>query len=135
MSTAVDVTMTTVIADALLDDALLGVVLEVRRQALLACSEHVDEEAFSVDAFTQARAAAASGGNESQPAVDAFGKAPPALPTDTLACPNCSRSVGASRFAPHLEKCLGKGRTAQRAAAKRAGASSLPSPAAACACA
>lgn len=34
-------------------------------------------------------------------------------------CPNCSRSIAASRFAPHLEKCLGMGRNSSRIANRR----------------
>lgn len=34
-------------------------------------------------------------------------------------CTLCGRRVAASRFAPHLEKCLGGGRAAVRAAARR----------------
>ena len=34
-------------------------------------------------------------------------------------CTQCGRRVAASRFAPHLEKCLGGGRAAGRAASRR----------------
>ena len=34
-------------------------------------------------------------------------------------CPNCNRSIAASRFAPHLEKCLGMGRNSSRIANRR----------------
>uniref|UniRef100_A0A1B0C8V7 SAGA-associated factor 11 n=1 Tax=Lutzomyia longipalpis TaxID=7200 RepID=A0A1B0C8V7_LUTLO len=34
-------------------------------------------------------------------------------------CPNCDRSVAASRFAPHLEKCMGMGRNSSRIASRR----------------
>ena len=30
-------------------------------------------------------------------------------------CPQCNRSIAATRFAPHLEKCMGMGRAASRA--------------------
>ena len=36
-----------------------------------------------------------------------------------VACPRCARRVAVSRFAPHLEKCLGGGRAAGRAATRR----------------
>ena len=36
-----------------------------------------------------------------------------------VACPRCARRVAVSRFAPHLEKCLGGGRQAGRAASRR----------------
>ncbi|QQP51622.1 SAGA-associated factor 11 -like protein, partial [Caligus rogercresseyi] len=34
-------------------------------------------------------------------------------------CPNCSRNLAASRFAPHLEKCMGMGRNSSRIASRR----------------
>jgi SAGA-associated factor 11 len=34
-------------------------------------------------------------------------------------CPSCDRTLAASRFAPHLEKCMGMGRNSSRIASKR----------------
>uniref|UniRef100_A0A1I7ZBD7 SAGA-associated factor 11 n=1 Tax=Steinernema glaseri TaxID=37863 RepID=A0A1I7ZBD7_9BILA len=34
-------------------------------------------------------------------------------------CPECGRTIAATRFAPHLENCLGMGRTAARASRRR----------------
>jgi hypothetical protein len=34
-------------------------------------------------------------------------------------CPNCGRSLAAIRFAPHLEKCMGMGRSSSRIATRR----------------
>lgn len=39
-------------------------------------------------------------------------------------CPNCGRTLGALRFAPHLEKCVGMGRSSSRIASRRILASS-----------
>lgn len=39
-------------------------------------------------------------------------------PTDCH-CPNCQSKVAASRFAPHLEKCMGMGRNSSRIASRR----------------
>lgn len=39
-------------------------------------------------------------------------------------CPNCGRTLGAIRFAPHLEKCVGMGRSSSRIASRRILASS-----------
>ena len=37
-----------------------------------------------------------------------------------IECPNCSsRTLAASRFAPHLEKCMGMGRNSSRVASRR----------------
>lgn len=48
-------------------------------------------------------------------AVDLFGQSHPAVAADIVVCRNCGRQMAAGRFAPHLEKCLGKGRTSTRA--------------------
>ncbi|CAM9846901.1 unnamed protein product, partial [Bubo scandiacus] len=45
-----------------------------------------------------------------QPGVDIFGQVYNQWKNKECVCPNCSRSIAASRFAPHLEKCLGMGR-------------------------
>ena len=34
-------------------------------------------------------------------------------------CPSCGRTLGATKFAPHLEKCLGLGRGRSRLAHKK----------------
>lgn len=44
--------------------------------------------------------------------VDVFGVSTTSLPIDHVSCPNCARRVAASRFAPHLDKCMGRGRVA-----------------------
>ncbi|EDV20987.1 uncharacterized protein TRIADDRAFT_60605 [Trichoplax adhaerens] len=36
-----------------------------------------------------------------------------------VSCPECQRTITASRFAPHLEKCLGMGRISRRIASKK----------------
>lgn len=52
--------------------------------------------------------------------LDIFGNAPNAMkkPVDCV-CPNCSRMLGAQKFAPHLEKCMGMGRNSSRLATKK----------------
>ncbi|KAL6766570.1 hypothetical protein ACKKBG_A36565 [Auxenochlorella protothecoides x Auxenochlorella symbiontica] len=42
--------------------------------------------------------------------VDVFGVPASSLPIDPVSCPNCARRVASSRFAPHLDKCMGRGR-------------------------
>ena len=46
----------------------------------------------------------------SKGAVDMYGNEIPAVATELVGCPHCGRRVGAGRFAPHLEKCMGGGR-------------------------
>ncbi|XP_059047728.1 SAGA-associated factor 11 homolog isoform X2 [Achroia grisella] len=40
-------------------------------------------------------------------------------PDCNCSCPNCERPVSATRFAPHLEKCMGMGRNSSRIASRR----------------
>ena len=40
--------------------------------------------------------------------VDVFGQTHPAIAQDNFDCMNCGRAIVAGRFAPHLEKCMGK---------------------------
>merc|ERR1712038_881900 len=49
---------------------------------------------------------------------DIFGQIPMKKPLE-CPCPNCHRNMAASRFAPHLEKCMGMGRTSSRVASRR----------------
>ena len=62
---------------------------------------------------------------EKQPIVDArgldiFGNAPQIMKkSEDCLCPNCSRTLGAQKFAPHLEKCMGMGRNSSRLASKK----------------
>lgn len=52
-------------------------------------------------------------------ALDVFGQ-PDSLGLDQeVNCSNCDRKLAASRFASHLEKCLGRGRNAGRANNRR----------------
>merc|ERR1739844_481856 len=44
---------------------------------------------------------------------------PPLKKQPECTCPNCQRNMVASRFAPHLEKCMGMGRNSSRVASKR----------------
>ena len=50
--------------------------------------------------------------------MDVFGQLPVKKQQDCI-CPNCSRTLAADRFAPHLEKCMGMGRNSSRIASKR----------------
>lgn len=64
-----------------------------------------------------------------QPGLDVFGQVYNQWKNKECVCPNCSRSIAASRFAPHLEKCLGMGRNSSRIANRRYGskaANNLP---------
>ena len=52
--------------------------------------------------------------------ISTSGNGPPALKKQPeCICPNCQRNLAASRFAPHLEKCMGMGRNSSRLASRR----------------
>ena len=51
--------------------------------------------------------------------LDVFGQRIEPIALEQIACPNCSRKVAAGRLAPHLDKCMGRGRQASRAANAR----------------
>mmetsp|Transcript_14753 Transcript_14753/g.41547 ORF Transcript_14753/g.41547 Transcript_14753/m.41547 type:complete len:163 (+) Transcript_14753:90-578(+) len=50
---------------------------------------------------------------------DVFGQQHSNVASDPVECVHCGRKIVAGRFAPHLEKCLGKGRGGVRAASRR----------------
>ncbi|XP_013390933.1 ataxin-7-like protein 3 [Lingula anatina] len=50
--------------------------------------------------------------------LDVFGQVPSKKQFECV-CPNCTRNMAASRFAPHLEKCMGMGRNSSRIASRR----------------
>jgi len=101
--------------DTMIDEIVLGVCFDIHRS--IKCGS------YAATQLTQA---------ESPPMpiaghVDVFGLAVttitglPSLKTvPQIECPNCStRTLAASRFAPHLEKCMGMGRNSSRVASRR----------------
>lgn len=83
--------------ESVLDETILGVVFEVHfavKTGILAAleGEPEDPKPFSI---------------VSQPDFDVFGANSTKIAMDCT-CPKCERAVAASRFAPHLEKCMGK---------------------------
>eukprot|EP00039_Didymoeca_costata_P030620 m.30587 g.30587 ORF g.30587 m.30587 type:complete len:193 (-) comp8214_c0_seq2:77-655(-) len=54
------------------------------------------------------------------PGLDVFGKQPSKVPATSFPCPNCGTMRLPTKFAPHLEKCMGMGgRESKRVAANR----------------
>jgi len=45
--------------------------------------------------------------------------------SEDIECPNCKRSISTTRFAPHLEKCFGKGRQSSRIASQKISSSQI----------
>lgn len=98
---------TNTIADDIIEDAILSVVFEVDMERKTRLNEIIlgepeDEKYQIIDA----------------PDLDIFGQAPGKKNYECI-CPSCNRSLAASRFAPHLEKCMGMGRNSSRLASRR----------------
>jgi SAGA-associated factor 11 len=55
-----------------------------------------------------------------KPNCDVFGQTANEIQnTESFECLNCKRTVAATRYAPHLEKCMGMGRNSSRIASQR----------------
>ncbi|NXY51903.1 AT7L3 protein, partial [Ceuthmochares aereus] len=102
----------------LVDDACLGLCFEVHRAVKCGYFFLDDTDPDSMKDFGECRG---SWEREivDQPGVDIFGQVYNQWKNKECVCPNCSRSIAASRFAPHLEKCLGMGRNSSRIANRR----------------
>lgn len=103
--------------DDLLDSVIVDVASEYHRVARLGLDRNWEreEEELRLSAEALAKVADPSNGNETNAkyVVDIFGQTHPAVASDIFNCMNCGRSIMAGRFAPHLEKCMGKGRKAR----------------------
>ncbi|NXD88689.1 AT7L3 protein, partial [Halcyon senegalensis] len=93
----------------LVEDACLGLCFEVHRAVKCGYFFLDDTDPDSTKDFEIV----------DQPGVDIFGQVYNQWKNKECVCPNCSRSIAASRFAPHLEKCLGMGRNSSRIANRR----------------
>ncbi|KAH0750149.1 hypothetical protein KY290_029381 [Solanum tuberosum] len=103
--------------DELLDSIITDVASECHRVAKLGLDRNLEEEEEELRLSAQARATVADPSNSSETngkyVVDIFGQTHPPVATEIFECMNCGRSIMAGRFAPHLEKCMGKGRKAR----------------------
>ncbi|KDP45735.1 hypothetical protein JCGZ_17342 [Jatropha curcas] len=101
----------------LLDSIIVDVASECHRIAKLGLDRNLEEEEEELRLSTQARVRVAdpsiSGETNGKYVVDIFGQTHPAVANEVFDCMNCGRSIVAGRFAPHLEKCMGKGRKAR----------------------
>ncbi|XP_056607871.1 ataxin-7-like protein 3 isoform X4 [Triplophysa dalaica] len=93
----------------LVEDACLGLCFEVHRSVKQGYFflDETDQESLKDFEIVD------------QPGVDIFGQVYNQWKNKECVCPNCNRSIAASRFAPHLEKCLGMGRNSSRIANRR----------------
>ncbi|PIN08510.1 putative integral membrane protein [Handroanthus impetiginosus] len=105
------------IFEDLLDSIIVDVASESHRIARLGLDRNLDEEEEELRLSAEARARASnpshSGETNGKYVVDIFGQTHPAIANEIFECMNCGRSIMAGRFAPHLEKCMGKGRKAR----------------------
>ncbi|KAK6927120.1 SAGA complex, Sgf11 subunit [Dillenia turbinata] len=101
----------------LLDSIIVDVASEFHRISRLGLDRNLEDEEEELRLSAEARAKAAdlsnSGEATSKYVVDIFGQTHPSVANEIFECMNCGRSIMAGRFAPHLEKCMGKGRKAR----------------------
>ncbi|KAL8490719.1 hypothetical protein ACS0TY_022643 [Phlomoides rotata] len=101
----------------LVDSIIVDVASESHRIARLGLDRHLDEEEEELRLSAEARARVSEPGHSGEAngkyVVDIFGQTHPAVANEVFECVNCKRSIMAGRFAPHLEKCMGKGRKAR----------------------
>ncbi|XP_022753887.1 ataxin-7-like protein 3 [Durio zibethinus] len=101
----------------LLDSIIVDVASECHRIAKVGLDRNLEEEEEELRLSAQARASVADPSNSGEAnnkyVVDIFGQTHPPVANEIFKCMNCGRSIAAGRFAPHLEKCMGKGRKAR----------------------
>ena len=125
--------------DELIDDAILGLAFEVHRSVKTGAyllGELDESEGSTKNSSGTGITSIGQDGHVSNNtyALDVFGQTVattsgvPALKKQCeCVCPNCQRNLAASRFAPHLEKCMGMGRNSSRIASRRLATSSKES--------
>lgn len=94
------------IFDELVEDIVLGITFEVHRETKLGGIPRMSEEDINTFRIVENKE------------TDIFGQ-PYVKKVQECCCPSCNRPLSASRFAPHLEKCLGMGRNSSRIASRR----------------
>uniref|UniRef100_A0A182QGN2 SAGA-associated factor 11 homolog n=1 Tax=Anopheles farauti TaxID=69004 RepID=A0A182QGN2_9DIPT len=94
--------------ESLVDETILGIAYEVHHAFKTGSGAAVEGEPEDSKPYTIV----------DQPDTDVFGSSNTKKAIDCH-CPNCNRIVAASRFAPHLEKCMGMGRNSSRIASRR----------------
>lgn len=98
----------------LLDSLILDVASEAHRAARLGFDYRLrNEEEDEARTCASARATlgdvdSAAAENSGKYTVDVFEQTHPSIAQEMFDCMNCGRPIVAGRFAPHLEKCMGK---------------------------
>lgn len=92
----------------IIDEVTLGLCFEIHRSCKIGTFnlDATDEDAQKQYEIVDERG------------LDVFGQHPSKKQFECI-CPNCQRNMAASRFAPHLEKCMGMGRNSSRIASRR----------------
>lgn len=96
------------IMNELIDDVTLGLCFEVHRGCKMGTLFLSDTDPRSEKEYEIV----------DRQGVDVFGQVPTKKQFE-CECPECHRNMAASRFAPHLEKCMGMGRNSSRIASRR----------------
>ncbi|KAG7297791.1 hypothetical protein JYU34_018533 [Plutella xylostella] len=99
------------IFDSLLEDVTTGFLFEAHHGLKTGLTELIEGEKEDEEPYNIVNS----------PECDVFGFSMlKKTPFDSnCSCPNCDRPVSATRFAPHLEKCMGMGRNSSRIASRR----------------
>ena len=92
----------------LIDEITLGLCFEIHRSCKLGTYFLDETDSTSDEQFALVN----------EHGLDVFGQVPMKKQVECV-CPNCNRNIAASRFAPHLEKCMGMGRNSSRIASRR----------------
>ncbi|KAH0888764.1 hypothetical protein HID58_051193 [Brassica napus] len=111
----------------LVDSVIADVASECHRVARLGLDRDLEvvEEELRLSVEARAKVADPSNNLETNTkyVVDIFGQSHPPVATEVFNCMNCGRQIVAGRFAPHLERCMGKGRKARAKATRSTTAS------------
>ncbi|CAG2163610.1 unnamed protein product [Oppiella nova] len=111
------------VLDEMVEEVLIGVYFEVHRAAKHTKCLFVDESPTE-ELKQQIRVGLSMAAIIDAKGLDIFGEVPIKKQMECV-CPNCHRNLAASRFAPHLEKCMGMGRNSSRIASKRIATTSI----------
>ncbi|XP_055859770.1 ataxin-7-like protein 3 isoform X1 [Biomphalaria glabrata] len=101
------------LVEELIDEVSLGLCFEIHRSCKIG--------SFFLNGFddtSDTEYAPLNAALVDRPGVDVLGQVPSKKNYECI-CPNCQRHLAASRFAPHLEKCMGMGRNSSRIASRR----------------
>uniref|UniRef100_A0A914UP36 SAGA-associated factor 11 n=1 Tax=Plectus sambesii TaxID=2011161 RepID=A0A914UP36_9BILA len=112
--------------DAVLRQVIVSSAFEAHRSAAIGLSflfDDTDDKSANPSGSPRSVRLEESDTIVNAPGYDVFGQSHVALGkslrNQECVCPECGRSMVASRFAPHLEKCMGMGRNSSRIAKRR----------------